>query len=99
MELLLDELSRRADPESYAAALRAAAGPGLKVVLSTENLGFIVPRLKLLAGHFYPTRRGILDVRHRQLFTLASRRRRLRKGGFRVARMAGEPAPIPLAVQ
>ncbi|MFZ9838606.1 MAG: glycosyltransferase [Opitutaceae bacterium] len=96
--LLLDELSRRADPEGYAAALRAAAGPALKVVLSTGNLGFIIPRLMLLAGHFNPTRRGILDVRHRRLFTLASLRRLLREGGFRVERITGVPAPIPLAV-
>jgi hypothetical protein len=96
--LLLDELSRRADPEGYAAALRAAAGPGLKLVLSTGNLGFLVPRLMLLAGHFNPTRRGILDVRHRRLFTLASLRRLLREGGFRVERISGVPAPLPLAV-
>ncbi|MBM3843144.1 MAG: glycosyltransferase [Verrucomicrobia bacterium] len=96
--LLLDELSRQADPETYASALRAAAGPGLKVVLSTGNLGFVVPRLMLLAGHFNPTRRGILDVRHRRLFTLHSLRRLLREGGFRVERITGVPAPIPLAL-
>ena len=99
--LLLDVIEHLRSPESFAAALREAAVPGrsVRVVVSTGNVGFVVPRLMLLFGQFNYGKRGILDLTHTRLFTFASLQRLFEESGFAVESVRGIPAPVPLVVR
>src|SRR5262249_20801562 len=68
-------------------------------LVSTGNIGFIVPRLMLVVGQFNYGKRGILDLTHTRLFTFASLRRLFEESGFAVEAVRGVPAPIPLVVR
>jgi glycosyltransferase involved in cell wall biosynthesis len=97
--LCLDILEHLASPERLLDELREhlAKSPGAEVVMSTANVGFIVPRLMLLLGQFNYGKRGILDVTHTRLYTFASFRRCIEQAGFQVCEMKGVPAPFPMA--
>jgi hypothetical protein len=98
--LLLDVIEHLRSPESFVTALRDAAVPGrsVRIVVSTGNVGFLVPRLMLIFGQFNYGKRGILDLTHTRLFTFASLRRLLEESGFAVESVRGIPAPVPLVV-
>ena len=99
--LVLDIIEHLISPEAFCDTLRRRAqeNPGLRIVISTGNVGFIVTRLMLLLGQFNYNKRGILDLTHTRLFTFSSLRRLLRETGFVVERETGIPAPIPLVVR
>ena len=98
--LLLDVIEHIASPESFVRSLREALSlcPDVTILASTGNIGFFPTRLMLLLGQFNYGRRGILDMTHTRLFTVASFRRLFQQAGFDVVRVQGVPAPFPLAV-
>lgn len=72
--LALDVVEHLAVPEDFLDQLRqlTAVWPNVRIVLTTGNVGFLLTRLSLLLGRFEYGRRGILDLTHRRLFTLAT---------------------------
>jgi glycosyltransferase involved in cell wall biosynthesis len=99
--LILDIIEHLISPEKFCDELRqrAQGNLGVKIVISTGNIGFFVTRLMLLLGQFNYNKRGILDLTHTRLFTFASLRRLLKETGFVVERELGIPAPVPLVVR
>ncbi len=98
--LLLDILEHLSAPESFLAKLRKAiwAGtpPGPRIVASTGNVAFLPLRLSLLLGEFNYSRRGILDLSHKRLFTKRTFLRLLGQAGFYVDGFVGIPPPLPM---
>ena len=68
------------------------------MIISTANIGFIIPRLMLLLGQFNYGKRGILDMTHTRLFTFKSFERLLEQCGFDILEMRAVPGPFPLAL-
>ena len=52
----------------------------------------------LVLGRFNYSRKGILGLGHRRLFTFKSLRSLLEQGGYEVLETRGIPAPFPLAL-
>jgi hypothetical protein len=52
----------------------------------------------LLLGQFNYSRRGILGIGHRRLFTFKSLRALLEQAGYEILEARGVPAPFPLAI-
>jgi len=100
MVLMLDVIEHLASPERFLDQLHESLShvPGIQIVISTANIGFIIPRLMLLLGQFNYGKRGILDVTHTRLFTFSSFRRCLEQCGFDVVEMKAVPGPFPLAL-
>ena len=99
--LLLDQLERLAAPERFLDALRgktASVGPRPRLLVTTGNVAFFILRLQSLLGNFNYSKRGILDLRNRRLYTFASLRKLFTQCGFKVTRLAGIPAPFPKAL-
>jgi glycosyltransferase involved in cell wall biosynthesis/SAM-dependent methyltransferase len=96
--LILDVIEHLASPEAFVDRLREALtlSPATTLVVSTANIGFFVNRMMLLLGQFNYGKRGILDLTHTRLFTLASFRRLFEQGGFRVRQERGIPGPFAL---
>jgi len=96
--LVLDVVEHVAEPEVLLGRLRDCCFAGTtSVILSTANVGFLPVRMSLLAGRFQYSRRGILDLSHRRLFTVKSFRRLLEQEGYRIHRVRGIPGPYPKA--
>lgn len=97
--LMLDVIEHLARPEAFLEELYSAlkTNPAAEVMMSTANIGFLIPRLMLLLGHFNYGKRGILDLTHTRLFTFGSFQRALRQARFDVVEVIGVPAPFPLA--
>lgn len=98
--LMLDVIEHLASPERFLDDLREtlSQNPEMQIIISTANIGFIIPRLMLLIGQFNYGKRGILDVTHTRLFTFSSFRRCLEQCGFDVLEMRAVPGPFPLAL-
>ncbi len=98
--VLIEVIEHLARPEEFLDELGTAIGanPRLEVLVSTANVGFIIPRLMLLAGQFNQGRRGILDMTHTRLFTFSSFERTVAQSGFDILDRAGIPGPFPLAL-
>lgn len=99
--LALDVVEHLASPEDFLDQLRriAAPWPGVKLIFTTGNMGFLPMRLLLLFGRFEYGRRGILDLTHRRLFTFATFRRILRSAGFTVEHSEGIVPPLPFVFE
>jgi hypothetical protein len=97
--LCLDVIEHLASPERFLDQLyeSLSKNPEVELLISTANIGFIVPRLMHLLGQFNYGKRGILDLTHTRLFTFSSFRRCLEQAGFRIHEMQAVPAPFPLA--
>jgi glycosyltransferase involved in cell wall biosynthesis len=98
--LLLDIIEHLPSPERFVDGLRDRLkfSPHVAIIVSTANVGFVITRLMLLLGQFNYGKRGILDLTHTRLFTVASLRRLFDQAGFDVVEIAGIPAPFPLAL-
>jgi 2-polyprenyl-3-methyl-5-hydroxy-6-metoxy-1,4-benzoquinol methylase len=99
--LLLDIIEHLTSPESFCAELRQRTQEnlGVKIVISTANIGYLVTRAMLFFGQFNYNKRGILDLTHTRLFTFSSLRRLMKEAGFTIEKEMGIPAPAPLVVK
>jgi glycosyltransferase involved in cell wall biosynthesis len=98
--LVLDVLEHLKNPEAFAEKLYAACSFNwnIKLIVSTANVGFFIPRLMHLFGQFNYGKKGILDLTHTRLFTFDSLRRLLEESGFVVLEEKGLPAPFPQVI-
>jgi glycosyltransferase involved in cell wall biosynthesis len=97
--LLVDLVEHLHDPENFMDALRKqTAGRRPEVIITTANVAFFVTRMMLALGQFNYSRKGILGIGHRRLFTFKSLRDLLEQAGYEILEARGVPAPFPLAV-
>jgi glycosyltransferase involved in cell wall biosynthesis len=98
--LMLDVVEHLAKPELFFDRLRQAfsKNPTAEIIISTANVGYIIPRLMLLIGQFNYGKRGILDLTHTRLFTFSSFERTIAQSGFDIIERVGVPGPMPLAL-
>ena len=92
--LALDVAEHLASPERFVDEIFEILKPGATAVLSTANVAYLPVRLSLLLGQFNYGKRGILDMTHTRLFTIASFTRLLRQAGFRIEQVRGFPPPL-----
>ena len=97
--LLMDLVEHLHDPENFMDALRKqTAGRRPEVIITSANVAFFVTRLMLAFGQFNYSRKGILGIGHRRLFTFKSLRALLEQAGYEILEARGVPAPFPLAI-
>lgn len=97
--LMLDVIEHLKNPEAFISTLRSKLGAregGGRLIISTGNVAFLPVRIMLMLGQFNYGPRGILDITHTRLFTLASLRRLLTQNGFEIEEIIGVPPPYPL---
>jgi glycosyltransferase involved in cell wall biosynthesis len=92
--LALDVLEHLDSPETAVINIGRVLKPGGRLLASTANIAYIIPRVMLLLGLFNYGKRGILDLTHKRLFTIYSFKRLLRRYGFRVRSTRGFGPPI-----
>ena len=97
--LLMDLVEHLHDPENFMDSLRKqTAGRRPEVIITTANVAFFVTRIMLALGQFNYSRKGILGIGHRRLFTFKSLRALLEQAGYEILEARGVPAPFPLAI-
>jgi glycosyltransferase involved in cell wall biosynthesis len=97
--LLMDLVEHLHDPENFMDTLRKqTAGRRPEVIISTANVAFFITRIMLAFGQFNYSRKGILGIGHRRLFTFKSLRALLEQAGYEILEARGVPAPYPLAI-
>jgi 2-polyprenyl-3-methyl-5-hydroxy-6-metoxy-1,4-benzoquinol methylase len=97
--LLLDVLEHLNQPETFLRQLRVALqeNPNARILASTGNVGFFIPRFMLLFGQLNYGKRGILDMTHTRLFTFRSFKDLFLNAGYEIQKIDGIPGPFPLA--
>lgn len=97
--LVMDLIEHLHDPENFMDALRKqTAGRRPEVIITSANVAFFVTRVMLALGQFNYSRKGILGLGHRRLFTFKSLRALLEQAGYEILEARGVPAPFPLAL-
>ena len=97
--LLMDLVEHLHDPEGFMDELRRQMqGRRPEVIITSANVAFFVTRIMLALGQFNYSRKGILGIGHRRLFTFKSLRSLLEQAGYEVLEARGVPAPFPLAL-
>jgi glycosyltransferase involved in cell wall biosynthesis len=97
--LLMDLVEHLHDPEKFMDDLRQKTNGGRpEVIITAANVAFCVTRMMLMLGQFNYSRKGILGLGHRRLFTFKSLRALLEQAGYEVLEERGVPAPFPLAL-
>jgi glycosyltransferase involved in cell wall biosynthesis len=97
--MLLDVIEHLLSPERFMTLMHAwCANDNPRIILTTPNIAFCVPRFMLMLGQFNYGKRGTLDMTHTRLFTFGSLKRLLASTGFNAVEVHGIPAPFPLAV-
>ena len=97
--LLMDLIEHLHDPENFMDALRKrTAGRRPEVIITSANIAFFVTRIMLAFGQFNYSRKGILGIGHRRLFTFNSLRELLQQSDYKIIEMRGIPAPFPKAL-
>ena len=98
--VLLDVIEHLNQPEKFLEELRykLSGNSKVKIVVSSGNVCFFVTRIMMFFGQFNYGRRGILDITHTRLFTVASLERVLRYSAYTVEKRDYIPAPYPLAI-
>ena len=79
--------------------LRQFLKPDGRLIISTGNVAIWFYRLSLLLGRFNYGPRGILDQTHVKLYTRATFRRLLEKGGYKVLRFSYTNLPFELVFE
>lgn len=92
--LALDVLEHLNRPEEGVRKIAEILKPHGVLYASTGNIAFHVMRLSLLLGQFNYGKRGILDLTHTRLFTVASFKQLLINGGFVIREVRGFGPPI-----
>ena len=97
--LLMDLIEHLHDPETFMDELRRkSSGHRPEVIITAANVAFFVTRMMLALGQFNYSRKGILGIGHRRLFTFRSLKALLEQAGYAVVETRGVPAPFPLAM-
>ncbi|MEP6810303.1 MAG: glycosyltransferase, partial [Chthoniobacterales bacterium] len=97
--LLMDLVEHLHDPEAFMDGLRQKMdGHRPEIVITASNVAFCVTRFMLAFGQFNYSRKGILGLGHRRLFTFKSLRALLEQAGYEIIEECGVPAPFPLAL-
>ena len=98
--LMLDVIEHLLAPETFVDQLRAASemAPGVRILVSSGNICFMVARIMHLFGQFNYGKRGILDITHTRLFTFTTLKRLFEQGGFELVKCEGVPAPFPMVL-
>ena len=98
--LALDVLEERDRPGEFLDRLkeRLANNGRVRIIAGSANVAFFITRFMLLLGQFNYSRRGILALKHKRLFTRASLGRLFRYAGYEVLRRQDVGAPYPLAL-
>ena len=98
--VMVAPLEHLASPERFLDQLRESlsSNPGVEILISTANIGFIIQRIMLLLGQFNYGKRGILDLTHTRLFTFSSFSRVIEQSGFEILEIKAVTAPFPLAL-
>ena len=97
--LLMDLIEHLHDPENFMDALRKqTTGRRPEVIITAANVAFFITRIMLAFGQFNYSRKGILGIGHRRLFTFESLRALLEQAGYEILEARGVPAPFPLAI-
>jgi hypothetical protein len=97
--LLMDLIEHLHDPETFMDALRQGTnGRRPEVIITSANVAFFVTRIMLALGQFNYSRKGILGLGHRRLFTFKSLSALLEQAGYEILEARGVPAPFPLAL-
>ncbi|MEO7165899.1 MAG: glycosyltransferase [Spartobacteria bacterium] len=97
--LLMDLVEHLHDPETFMDDLRQrTAGRRPEITVTAANVAFFVTRIMLALGQFNYSRKGILGLGHRRLFTFRSLRSLLEQAGYEVLEARGVPAPYPLVL-
>lgn len=97
--LLMDLVEHLHDPENFMDDLRQrTAGRRPEITVTAANVAFFVTRIMLALGQFNYSRKGILGLGHRRLFTFRSLRALLEQAGYEILEARGVPAPYPLAL-
>lgn len=98
--LAIDVVSNHPEPEALIDRLRAAGSLSIETRLfaTAGNVGFFIPRLMHMLGHFNYGKRGTLDLYTTRLFVISSFRRLFEQAGFELVEVSGIPAPYPLAL-
>jgi glycosyltransferase involved in cell wall biosynthesis len=97
--LVMDLIEHVHDPENFMDDLRRKAmGRRPDVIITAANVAFFVTRIMHALGQFNYSRKGILGIGHRRLFTFKSLRNLLEQSGYEVLEQRGAPAPFPLAL-
>jgi glycosyltransferase involved in cell wall biosynthesis len=97
--LLMDLVEHLHDPESFMDDLRhRAADRRPEITVTAANVAFFVTRTMLALGRFNYSRKGILGLGRRRLFTFRSLRALLEQAGYELLEEQGVPAPYPLVL-
>ncbi len=97
--LLMDLIEHMHEPEKFMDDLRHEMnGQSPEVIITSANVAFFITRVMLAFGQFNYSRKGILGLGHRRLFTFKSLRALLEQAGYEVIEERGVPAPFPLAL-
>ena len=95
----MDLIEHLHDPENFMDALRQETdGRRPEVIITSANVAFFVTRFMLALGQFNYSRKGILGIGHRRLFTFKSLSALLEQAGYEILEARGVPAPFPLAL-
>jgi glycosyltransferase involved in cell wall biosynthesis/SAM-dependent methyltransferase len=92
--LALDVIEHLKRPEEGVRRIAEILEPRGVLYASTGNIAFHVMRLSLFLGQFNYGKRGILDLTHTRLFTVASFKQLLVDGGFVIREVHGFGPPI-----
>lgn len=98
--LMLDVINKKNHLDIFLQSLREKinAYPNIDIILSSGNVCFFITRIMILLGQFNYARRGILDIEHRNYFSVISLNKFLDYQGFTVIEKNYLPGPYPLAL-
>ena len=98
--LLLDVIEHLSEPEEFLIRFKEHFKfyPNTLIFASTGNVTFFINRILYLFGFFNYTKKGILDITHKRLFTKKSFIKLFNRNGFKVVKCTPIPGPWILLV-
>jgi len=97
--VLSDVIEHVRNREQLLRSARRYLKPEGRLLVSTPNVALWFYRLSLLLGRFEYGPRGVLDETHVHLYTLATFRREVERGGFRVLRVRTTALPFEVVFE
>ena len=86
------------DPKRYGCVAAGKQRSATGGIITSANVAFFVTRFMLALGQFNYSRKGILGLGHRRLFTFQSLSALLEQAGYEILEARGVPGPFPLAL-